>query len=196
MKSLWIPLLISFAAACTPAAQEPAQKAPVQIDQAAQVGEARMKIKEFATALGGHMKKGMMEGGPTAAIGVCNEKAPEVAVQVSEGPWNVGRTALKYRNAANKPDAWEEKVLMDFEAQKAAGTPIADLDYSEVVVVNGQQTFRYMKAIPTQAMCLKCHATDLDPAIEAKLKELYPDDRARGFVEGDIRGAFTLSKPL
>ncbi len=32
--------------------------------------------------------------------------------------------------------------------------------------------------------------------VKAKLAELYPDDRATGYKEGDIRGAFTLSKPL
>ena len=30
----------------------------------------------------------------------------------------------------------------------------------------------------------------------AKLAELYPADTARGYKVGDIRGAFTLSKPL
>jgi hypothetical protein len=32
--------------------------------------------------------------------------------------------------------------------------------------------------------------------VKAKLAELYPKDRATGFKEGDIRGAFTLTKTL
>ena len=37
---------------------------------------------------------------------------------------------------------------------------------------------------------------DSEAAARAKLAELYPADRATGFQAGDIRGAFTLSKPL
>ncbi|MGO9473894.1 MAG: DUF3365 domain-containing protein [Rhodomicrobium sp.] len=32
--------------------------------------------------------------------------------------------------------------------------------------------------------------------MKAKLAELYPNDQAIGFKVGDIRGAFTLSKPV
>jgi hypothetical protein len=32
--------------------------------------------------------------------------------------------------------------------------------------------------------------------VDAKLKELYPYDKARGFKEGELRGAFTMAKPL
>ena len=60
----------------------------------------------------------------------------------------------------------------------------------------GQKTFRYMKAIPTGSLCLACHGDKLDPEVDAKLKALYPNDTARGFKEGDLRGAFTIAKPL
>lgn len=53
-----------------------------------------------------------------------------------------------------------------------------------------------MKAIPTAALCVKCHGETIDPEVEAKLKALYPNDQARGFKEGDLRGAFTLSTPV
>jgi len=33
------------------------------------------------------------------------------------------------------------------------------------------------------------------PGIEAKLGALYPDDKARGFKVGDIRGAFSIVQP-
>jgi len=60
----------------------------------------------------------------------------------------------------------------------------------------GQKTFRYMKAIPTASACLVCHGENIDPEVDIKLKELYPNDKARGFREGDLRGAFTIAKPL
>ena len=55
---------------------------------------------------------------------------------------------------------------------------------------------RDRKAIPTAAMCLTCHGSDLASDVEGKLDELYPKDAARGFSVGDLRGAFTLNKAL
>ena len=53
-----------------------------------------------------------------------------------------------------------------------------------------------MKAIPTGELCLLCHGETIDPDIAAAIDKAYPEDQARGFSLGDIRGAFTLSKPL
>jgi hypothetical protein len=68
--------------------------------------------------------------------------------------------------------------------------------YAERVEANGTKTFRFMKAIPTAELCLACHGKDLAPEVAAEIAESYPDDQATGFALGDIRGAFTLSKPL
>ena len=70
------------------------------------------------------------------------------------------------------------------------------MEYYEVVDHDDGKTFRYMKPIPTAKVCLGCHGDSLSAELAAKLDELYPDDQARGFKEGDIRGAFTISKPL
>ncbi len=53
-----------------------------------------------------------------------------------------------------------------------------------------------MKAVPTGKVCLSCHGETVAPEVEQKLAELYPDDKARGYKEGDIRGAFVVVKPL
>ena len=88
-------------------------------------------------------------------------------------------------------------MLKQFDARKAQGEPIDKLEFFAVIDDDqGQKTFRYMKAIPTAALCLGCHGEHLAPEVDAKLKELYPNDAARGFKEGDLRGAFTLAKPL
>ena len=162
------------------------------------VAEARQVIKQFFTQLKGELQKAMKSGGPVHAIEVCNRKAPEIAQKVSASTgWQVARTSLKNRSPANAPQPWEKKVLEEFEARKAAGADVKTLDYHDVVEENGRKVFRYMKAIPTGRICLKCHGGDeVSPEVAAKLKELYPTDKARGFKLGDIRGAFVLKKPL
>lgn len=70
----------------------------------------------------------------------------------------------------------------------AQGEDAKTISYAETV--NGQ--FRLMKAIPLQEGCLGCHGSDIKPEIAAALNEKYPNDQARGYAAGDIRGAFTL----
>jgi len=109
----------------------------------------------------------------------------------------VGRTALKLRNPDNAPDAWELRVLNQFEDRKAKGEDPKKIAFGEVVDDGGVQCFRFMKAIPTaKKPCTVCHGGNIKPEIAALLDELYPNDEARGFKEGDIRGAFSLRKVL
>jgi len=162
-----------------------------------EVLEARGLVKQFATELKGRLTEGMQQGGPVNAITVCNTDAPEIAQKVSEGSdWNVARTSLKIRNPGNAPDPWEIQVLHSFEERKAAGEDLEAMEHWEVVEMDGAKSFRYMKAIPTGPVCLNCHGAELAPQVSEALDRLYPEDQARGFSAGDIRGAFTLTKSM
>ena len=162
-----------------------------------EIKASRAAAKNFGMNLKGELQKAVEAGGPLSGLTVCNEKAMEIAEYTSkELGLQVGRTSLKVRNPDNAPDEWEKKVLQAFEERKAAGEPAGELEYSEILEHDdGTKTFRYMKAIPTAKVCLGCHGDSLSPELTAKLDELYPQDQARGFKEGDIRGAFTISKP-
>ena len=166
-------------------------------DLSARIAASREAVKAFAGALKGELSAAMGAGGPVAAIEVCNLAAPAIAEAASDAHgWTVGRTSLKLRNPANAPDAWELAVLREFEDRKARGEDPKMLEHAAIVTDSGVQAFRYMKAIPTQAICTKCHGTQLDPNVIARLKSLYPNDQARGFSVGDIRGAFTIVQPM
>ena len=158
---------------------------------------SRMVAKQFAKELKGHLKKAVHDGGPVGAIKVCAEIAPEIAAELSKKQdWRVARTSLKYRNSANAPDAWETKVLNEFEKRKDAGESPEKMEYYETVEENGQKSFRYMKAIPAKSPCLICHGKNISEEVAKVLDEYYPEDRARGFARGDIRGAFSITQPL
>ena len=148
-------------------------------------------------ALKSEVEQAVQSGGPMHAISVCNEKAPKITRQVSlDAGWDVGRTSLKLRNPKNAPDAWEKKVLQDFERRKAAGETLKTMEHHEVVEEDGKQHFRYMKAIPLFGVCVNCHGSKIKPDVSAKIYKLYPDDKARGFNPGDLRGAFTVEQPM
>ena len=160
--------------------------------------EAKGIVKEFFTRLKGELQGAIKSGGPVSAISVCKERAPAIAEELSGASgWEVGRTSLKLRNPAlNAPDEWERQVLMQFEERKAAGEDVKTMAYSELVETGAGKRYRFMKAIPTADLCLACHGESINPDIAAAIDEAYPEDQARGFKSGDIRGAFSLSKPL
>ena len=170
-------------------------------DMAQNKAEAKKITGAFFKELKGELGKGMKAGGPVAAIGVCNSLAPAIAQKHSANSgWDVGRTSLKLRNPQNAPDAWETKVLQQFEERRAKGEGPDTLAYAEVVEDGGDKYFRFMKGIvmpPMEKMpCLKCHGENIDAKTAAKLDALYPQDKARGYKAGQVRGAFTLKKKL
>lgn len=166
-------------------------------ENADRIAGSRAVIKEVMPRMKETLETTMKAEGPARAINVCREKSPRLLGKKSaETGWHIARTSLKYRNGKNRPDAWEEKVLRSFEERKAKGEPVDKLEHSEVVAVNGKKSFRYMKAIGTGAPCLSCHAGTIAPDVEAAISAHYPNDRARGFKAGDIRGAFTITQPM
>jgi hypothetical protein len=159
--------------------------------------ETRAAIKALGAELKATLQSAMKSEGPMKAISVCNTKAPDLAEKVSaEKGMEVGRTSLKVRNELNAPDPWELSVLEQFEHRKAEGEPVNMIEYSEVMQHNGNKVFRYMKAIPTDDVCLMCHGEQIQQNLSAEIQRLYPNDKATGFKKGDIRGAFTATKIL
>ena len=158
--------------------------------------KSKMVVKEFMGQLKGELQNAMKSAGPLNAIDVCNKTAPAIAKSLSEKHgWKVARTSLKTRNSSNAADAWEVNVLNAFEERKAKGEDVKSMAYSEAIEVKGRKYFRFMKAIPTGEVCLKCHGENISPEINVKLKDKYPDDQATGFKLGDIRGAFSIIQP-
>ena len=96
------------------------------------------------------------------------------------------------------PDPWERAVLEDFDRRAAAKESPATLEKAEITTLDGKVVQRYMRALPTLPLCTQCHgaADKLSPAVTAKLKALYPADRATGYAVGEIRGAMTLVRPV
>lgn len=168
-------------------------------DEAALLDEARKVAVSIPPKLLEVLDEEIRKGGPENAIAVCRDKAPQMAKAASEKTgWAIRRVSLKNRNPKAVPDAWERAVLEEFERRAASGEKPTGIEKGEVVTVDGQKMYRYMKALPTQDLCLQCHGTSdrISPATQAKLNELYPEDKAVGYSAAQIRGAITIRKPL
>ncbi|CAN8142334.1 hypothetical protein THIOSC15_340039 [uncultured Thiomicrorhabdus sp.] len=53
-----------------------------------------------------------------------------------------------------------------------------------------------MKPVMTGGLCLTCHGTakQIPEGVKAKLADLYPNDKAIDYSEGQVRGAFSFQK--
>lgn len=188
MRTLLPPALLLLVIDSAPAA---AANDQALLDEAREVAAA-LPPKLLAV-----LQEEIGKGGFDGAISACRDFAPQLASAASaQSGWNIRRVSLKNRNPQAVPDAWERAVLAEFERRAAAGENPAALEQGAEVSAGETREYRYMKALPTQELCLACHgsAGHISPAVKARLEELYPDDRATGYTVGEIRGAITLRK--
>jgi hypothetical protein len=166
-------------------------------DQSTELDQANRASSAFAAALKSELMSAMQSGGALEAIEVCNTRAVPISEKVSlENSMNLSRVSLKNRNPSNAANAWQTKVLNSFETRKKAGEAPAMLDWHQIADTENGREFRFMKAIPTGGLCLQCHGTAIAPELAEKLSELYPEDKATGYSQGDIRGAFVVTRYL
>lgn len=184
---------LSVLAAAATALPVAAQQDPELLTQ------ARSIASEIPPKLLAVLQEEITKGGPEEAMAVCREKAPQMAKAASEKTgWNIRRVSLKNRNPNATPDAWEKAALEEFAQRQAAGQAPATLEKGELITEGTVPTYRYIKALPTQTLCLSCHGNpdNFSPSFKAKLHALYPHDKAAGYAPGEIRGAITLKRAL
>jgi hypothetical protein len=128
--------------------------------------------------------------GLAGAITFCAENASSFT-DVYSDTTIIRRTALRYRNPANRPDSLELVVLQSM----ALAIRSNEMPRSRIIRDNKNREIHYFKPIMTQAMCVNCHGTtssQILPDVQRKIKELYPDDQAINFKEGELRGAWHI----
>ncbi len=99
------------------------------------------------------------------------------------------QTSIKYRNPANKPDAWEVMQLERFERDPSLK------DISEIAKLeDGSESFRLLVPLKIEEACLKCHG---DPATSptGDGKDIA-GRQMENYKLGDIRGGISVIAPM
>jgi hypothetical protein len=123
--------------------------------------------------------------GPAAAIAVCQSEAPTIAQAVGhEKNVRIGRTSDKLRNSKNQPPEWAVSVLKDRPTQA-------------VFLTHPDGRFAALLPVRLKAQCLTCHGPieSIPMDVRQALLQRYPEDRAIGYAEGDLRGWFWVEVP-
>jgi len=154
------------------------------------IEEGMFHIKEFGKTINSTLNGAMAQDrSGVLGMGVCNSMASKMVNDYNNITPNVTirRTALKYRNPANKPDKTDEDVMYALVDSK---------DFKPVAVDMGS-TYRVYKPLRIETRCLACHGDEnrMSKQVKQMIKEKYPEDMATGFKEGDLRGVVVAEFP-
>ncbi|MBI5661689.1 MULTISPECIES: DUF3365 domain-containing protein [Ignavibacterium] len=159
----------------------------------------RSDAKSFMESLKSVLIKEIQTNGIVKAVSVCSDTAQVLTNNygISKGIY-IKRVSFKNRNPLNVPDEFETKVLEMFEEQFRNGQLKPESEYAEMIEDNGIYKVRYLKPIFVQPECLNCHGSEeqISPQVKEVINKIYPDDKAKGYQMGDLRGAVSIQKTL
>lgn len=155
------------------------------------LSQGRRVVSLSFGALSAQLQQAIGERGTDHAIAFCNVHALPLTDSLSQAMnVSIGRTAVRYRNPENAPDQLDEHVMRHFEKQKLQFGMLPD-----TVVMNERGAYIYMAPILTLPACLRCHGipeAEIKPQTMDLVRSLYPDDKAIGFREGELRGMWKV----
>ena len=141
-----------------------------------------------------HLVKHLMEAitsqGTVGAVEYCNIHAMALTDSVASVSHAViRRVSDQPRNPANMADSTELAYILEQKAAMADGKAAQP----KIFVNEGKMTGYY--PILTANMCLQCHGVpggDIASATAARIDSLYPQDKAKGYAENQVRGLFVV----
>lgn len=163
--------------------------------------EASRKLAlEVSQELRGQLIREMQMSGPVRSLVVCKYICPEIlSAQSRKTGWRIAAVSLKPRNPSlGMPDAWEQKVLADFDRRAAKGEKAETLEIAEIVSEPQASYFRYARVMMVERLCLPCHSSrdKLPQAVKAQLAIDYPFDKAVDFRVGEVYGIVSIKHGL
>jgi cytochrome c553 len=145
---------------------------------------------ETKQVLGKHLMEALQSKGAVHALEFCNTKA--IPLTDSMGTIfnaNIRRVSDKPRNPGNQANPEELVQIESFKKQLAEGKePVP-------VLLKKEGIAHFYYPITTNSMCLQCHGkkSDLQPELLQKVARLYPEDRATGYSENEVRGIWSIA---
>jgi hypothetical protein len=150
------------------------------------IKEAKSLATDLRMSLMENLSEKISKEGVEKAVPFCHANVKPIAKGAAKDrieKFEFGRTSHKVRNTANNPQPWAEKYLKDFAGSKKGEIK---KDYVLHTLENGKRV--YLEPLYVEAKCLLCHGENVAKNVSARVKELYPNDKATGFKLGQFRG--------
>lgn len=190
MRCLSLLLVLSLATCSkgkdkpAPATEPPPTQGSTSTISQTQRGRAAALVGELKKSLLSAVSSALEQGAP-AAIEMCHAAAPSLTAAVAREGATVGRATRKPRNPANEAAGWQVEALAYFEDLHAKKQPLAEQSFAKIL--DGGRV-AYAEPLVIQELCLTCHGQTLAPEAQSAIAAKYPNDRATGYLVGDLRG--------
>ena len=151
-------------------------------------------VKKTFDTLRNSLQSAISQSGVEGAVPYCKTAAYSLTNIYASDSVKIRRTALKYRNPANKPGTSEERILKMFASLKEQG--IINDSIKPITEESKNGEVHFYKPIMLQQMCASCHgskSTDIQPYVWKAINTLYPLDMAYDFKTGDLRGMWHIT---
>jgi hypothetical protein len=182
-----------IAVSCGPneAAKESGSNTLTEAESAVYVEKGKVIAGTTFSALSSRLQAAMKEGGVPQAIAYCNLNAYPLTDSLAKANQaEIRRTSLLTRNPENAPNMAEKVMLDEYAAAAGEGKEL-----KPQVVLLDDETVAFYAPIKVNAFCLQCHGKlgeNLTEENYAIIKENYPDDQAIGYLDGDLRGMWSI----
>ncbi|WP_370391675.1 DUF3365 domain-containing protein [uncultured Winogradskyella sp.] len=141
--------------------------------------------------LGQNLMSKIQKEGTVEALAFCNEQAyPLTDSMATHFNATIKRVTDKPRNPKNQANAKELAYIETFKSQVNSKLEIEPISED----IEGKIHVYY--PITTNTMCLQCHGKpeeNIKPITLNKLKSLYPNDKAIGYGENEVRGMWHVT---
>lgn len=127
--------------------------------------------------------------GASAAITFCRQQAMPLTSKYNSDSITVMRVAEKFRNPANALKNPDGLVWDQYKTAIANGDSI----FSKTLVTD--TAVHYYKPILLLPLCSTCHGIpgkDIPASLVTVIDSLYPGDRAKDFLVGELRGMWHI----
>ncbi|OBX21633.1 uncharacterized protein DUF3365 [Gelidibacter algens] len=160
-------------------------------DTLAYAGRGLRYALSTQAVLGKNLMQAIQKAGTSGALSFCNEKAYSLtdSMAVVQNA-SIKRVSDKPRNLANQANAEELEYIETFKEI------ISNQESPNPIVKDSDTKMRVYYPILTNAMCLQCHGKpnkNIETPILTKLALLYPEDKAIGYAENEVRGIWSVS---
>lgn len=140
--------------------------------------------------LGKNLMAKMKEDGPIHALEFCNVQAMPITDSMSK-KYNadIKRVSDKNRNPSNLATKQEIEYIKQFSQI------VSSEEQVEPIIDTTEDKVKFYYPITTNSMCLKCHGKvgeDIATETYNKIIELYPEDKAIGYQENEVRGIWRI----
>lgn len=167
--------------------QQPIQKT---VNQSSYLSQGKKLALAAKAILGKNLMTALNTSGPEGALSFCNENA----IQLTEGVVSNNQVTIKRvsdlnRNPNNHANEQQLAYIKNTKEKLSLQLPI------EAQLIETNDTMVAYYPITTNTMCLQCHGVpnqDIKTTTLQKITELYPDDKAIGYRDNQLRGIWVI----